>query len=120
MIQTWLLFGALALAGGQIIYPDQYDVMMADLGRASASLPANYPALQVANSSQSVQIDQQFNGKPASQFGARPAEGQIYLTTTHIPLYSSSPTASSQSMPETWGNHVNHYSIICTRNHDDY
>lgn len=120
MVQTWLLFGILTLAGGQIIYPDQYDIMMADVGRASASLPADYSVLQAA-SSQPIQIDQQFNGKPASQFGARP-EGQMNLTITRIPLYSTNLTASSQPMPETWSNHVNHYSITCiySRNHDDY
>lgn len=134
MIQTWLLFGFLALVSGQIIYPDQYNMMTVDLGRASTSLSADYPALQVA-SNQPVQIDQQFDRKPASQFStAKSVEEQFYPATTRIPLYSStSPSASPQPMSETWGNHVKSYSIILllfyyysiiiilllfTRNHD--
>lgn len=117
MVQAWLLFGLLALVSGQIIYPDQYDVITGDLGRAS-TLSANYPALQVANSSQSVQTDQ-IDGGFASQFGVvKPAEEQ-FLTTTRVPLYASA-SLSPQPMPETWANHVNHYSVICTRNHDNY
>ncbi|TGZ42713.1 uncharacterized protein [Temnothorax longispinosus] len=109
MIRAWLLFGVLALASGQIVYPDQYDLITADQGRASAPLPANYPALQAANSSQPVQIDQQLNGGPVSQLGAaRPAERQFYPTTTRVPSYSTDSTASLQPMPEqTWSNHVN-------------
>lgn len=118
MIEAWLLFGVLALVSGQIIYPDQYKMMTVDLGRASASLPADYPTL--ASNNQPVQIDQQFNGEPASQFNTtKPVEEQFYPTTTRVPLYSStSPTASPQPMSETWGNHVNHYYIIYTHNHD--
>ncbi|XP_011859729.1 PREDICTED: uncharacterized protein LOC105557169 isoform X2 [Vollenhovia emeryi] len=108
MVRAWLLFGVLALASGQIIYPDQYDKMTVDLGVGRASIPNGSPALQAASNSQPVQVDHQFNGEPAPQFDAAgSAKGQFYPTTTaRVPLYSSvNPTPSPQPMP--WGNHVN-------------
>lgn len=123
MARAWLLFGIMTLGGGQFIYPDQYEMITADLGRSSASLhDYNAAALQTAGSSQPVQIDQQLNQRPTSQFGAaRPAEGQLYPSTIRVPLYSSAnPTASPQPMLDTWGNHVNHYSVVFTRHYNDY
>lgn len=113
MVQAWLLFGILALASGQLIYPDAYNKMI-EFGRGS-SLPADRSTLEGASSSQS---DQQFSIKePASAFAA--PEGPSYSTTARVPL-SANPIASPQPMPETWGDHVNQslHSIICTRNHD--
>lgn len=120
MIQTWLLFGVLAMVSGQIIYPDQYNKM--SIGFASAPLPTNYPTLQVTSNNQPVQIDQQLVGERTSQLGTtKPIEEQFYSTTTHVPLPSSTnPTASPQLMPETWANHVNNYSVICMCNYDNY
>jgi len=88
MTRVWLLFGVLALTGGQLVYPDQYNRITTNFGRASAP-PSDY---QVTKSSQSVQQIQsdQFNGGSTAQFGV------------------TNPAASLQSTPETWSNHVNH------------
>jgi len=88
MTRVWLLFGVLALAGGQLIYPDQYYRMTTNFDRASVP-PSNYQVTQ-SQSVQQIQTDQQFNGGPTAQFGA------------------PNPSASPQSTPEAWSNHVNH------------
>ncbi|XP_011686157.1 PREDICTED: serpin B4-like [Wasmannia auropunctata] len=101
MTRLWLLFGILALTGGQIIYPDQYEMMTINNGRAS--LPADFQSLPTTSSNQPpVQIDQQFG------VAAKPAEGQFYPASTRVPLYPSvNPIANQQSMQDTWSNHVN-------------
>ncbi|KYN00081.1 hypothetical protein ALC62_09143 [Cyphomyrmex costatus] len=102
MTRMRLLLGFLALANGQVIYPDQYN-RMTSFGRASA-LSANY---QADSSSQPVQMNQQFN--PGSAVQSKPT-GEFYSTTARVPLYSSTSTvltASPQSTSEAWRNHVN-------------
>ncbi|KAL6260431.1 hypothetical protein P5V15_007957 [Pogonomyrmex californicus] len=107
MAQSWLLLAFLALVGGQIVYPDQYEIMIADSSHTFASLP-NYsaPTLQAASNSQPVPINRQFNQRVIPQFStARPAEAQFY--TTPVPVLSTiSPTGDPQSLQETWSNHV--------------
>ncbi|XP_012540036.1 serine protease inhibitor 28Dc [Monomorium pharaonis] len=105
MARAWLLFSIMTLGSGQLIYPDQIENMTDDQGRFSVSLPVNYnaPTLQTISNNQPVQIDQQFNQRPAPQFSpVKPAEGQLY-SSTRVPLYSSTSPATS---PETWSNHV--------------
>jgi len=91
MTRVWLLFGVLALAGGQLVYPDQYNRITTNFGRASAP-PSDYQVTKSSQSVQQIQSDQQFNGGPIAQFGA------------------ANPAASPQftNNPETWSNHVNH------------
>ncbi|XP_011687091.1 PREDICTED: leukocyte elastase inhibitor-like [Wasmannia auropunctata] len=101
MTRLWLLFGILALTGGQTIYPDQYEMMT--INNSRASLSADFQSLQTTSSSQPpVQINQQFGA------AARPAEGQFYPAPTRVPLYPSvNSITNQQSVQETWSNHVN-------------
>ncbi|XP_070151687.1 serine protease inhibitor 28Dc isoform X2 [Polyergus mexicanus] len=106
MAGMWLMFGLLVLAGGQIVYPDQYHQ-----GRApvTGSQPANYPALQTVSNSQTVQI-QQSNQESAPRYSVAIRETAQINSTTQLPFYPSvSPTANPTINPllENWDNHVN-------------
>lgn len=114
------MFGLLILAGGQIVYPDQYQQRMTfgtSRAPASGSQPANYPALQAVSNSQSVQI-KQFNQESAPQSDVAGPETAQINPSTQLPFYPSvSPTANLTVSPllENWGDHVSCYPflIIC-------
>ncbi|XP_050459870.1 leukocyte elastase inhibitor A-like isoform X3 [Cataglyphis hispanica] len=112
MVRIWLTFGLLILAGGQIVYPDQYQQRMTfGTSRAPApgSQPANYPALQTVNNSQSVQIKQS-NQESAPQSDVAGRGTAQINPSTQLPFYPSiSPTANLTASPllENWGDHVN-------------
>lgn len=115
MARIWLMFGLLVLAGGQIVYPDQYQRMTFGTSRAPGSQSANYPALQTVSNSQSVQIKQSNQSPSAPQF-AGPETAQIN-PATQLPFYPSvSPTANLTASPllENWDDHVSCYRFfIC-------
>lgn len=111
MAGTWLMFGLLVLAGGQIVYPDQYQRMTVGTNRAPAlgSQPANYPALQTVSNSQSVQI-KQFNQESAPRYGVAIPETAQINSTTQLPFYPSvnpTPNPTVNPLLENWDNHVN-------------
>ncbi|XP_029666040.1 leukocyte elastase inhibitor-like isoform X3 [Formica exsecta] len=111
MAGTWLMFGLLVLAGGQIVYPDQYQRMTVGTNRAPAlgSQPANYPALQTVSNSQSVQI-KQFNQESAPRYGVAIPETAQINSTTRLPFYPSvnpTPNPTVNPLLENWDNHVN-------------
>ncbi|XP_026825769.1 leukocyte elastase inhibitor B isoform X2 [Ooceraea biroi] len=120
MTQMWLLLVLLALADqvtcDQIIYPDQYEMMMkltstippystyayiGNSGRAESLPAAAYP---VSSINQAAPIDQQFNREsPSFSLAAAPVRPS-YPTTTPAFFSSMRPTASQE--PD-WGSHVN-------------
>ncbi|CAL1676609.1 unnamed protein product [Lasius platythorax] len=109
MARIWLLFGLLALAGGQLVYPDQYERMTVGASRAPV-LGLLAPALQTVSNNQSVQIDNQSNRESVPQSGVAGPETARISPTTQLPLYPSvSPIANSTTSPllENWSNHVN-------------
>lgn len=118
MAQMLLLFGLLALADGQLVYPDQYERMTVDPNR-SLALGLLTPALKTANNSQPVQIYNQSNQASVPQFGVprpNPGTAQIY-PTTQLPSYtypSVSPLANSTTIPllENWSDHVSRINIV--------
>lgn len=116
----WLLCVLLALAdqviSNEIVYPDQYEMMMKAMsttrpnpsygyainnGRDAASLSAANP---LPNINQAVPNDQQLNREVAAPSIAA-AQPHPFYTTTPIPFYSS--TRPSGSPDPDWGSHVN-------------
>lgn len=115
----WLLCVLLALAdqviSNEIVYPDQYEMMMKAMsttrpnpsygyainnGRDAASLSAANP---LPNINQAVPNDQQLNREVAAPSIAA-AQPHPFYTTTPIPFYSS--TRPSGSPDPDWGSHV--------------
>ncbi|CAL1676611.1 unnamed protein product [Lasius platythorax] len=88
MARIWLLFGLLALAGGQLVYPDQYERMTVGASRAPV-LGLLAPALQTVSNNQSVQIDNQSNRESVPQSGVAGPETARISPTTQLPLYPS-------------------------------
>lgn len=121
MARIWLLFGLLALAGGQLVYPDQYERMTVGTSRAPV-LGLLAPALQTVSSNQSVQINNQSNRESVPQSGVAGPETARISPTTQLPFYPSvSPVANSTTslLLENWSNHVSRYRylhVICMRN----
>lgn len=112
MTQVYLLFSFLTLIGGQIIYPDQYEMMKIStvspdantynngIRISGAYAPAEHPALQAGSNSQSAPVDQQFNQQSAPQFGS-------VGPPTVQPLYPSATSTNPESVLADWNTHVN-------------
>ncbi|XP_012233375.1 serine protease inhibitor 28Dc isoform X2 [Linepithema humile] len=117
MTQAWLLVGFLTLSGGQIIYPDQYEMMKISTvspyaytnGVRASGIPAERPALQAGSNSQPVQVDQQFNQQSASKISdvGPPAVRPLYPSTTPVSFQPSIPTTTPEPVLADWNNHVN-------------
>lgn len=112
MTQVWMLFSLLVLTGGQIIYPDQYEMMISTTSpnaynngvRISGS--AGRPALQAGSNSQPAQVDQQLNQQSATQFSdtGPPAVQPLYPSTT--------PTNLESALERDWNNYVSICGIL--------
>lgn len=117
MAQIWLLLDFLVLvAGGQIVYPGQYEkTVVTSRAPVLSGQPANYSTLQtVSNSQQSVQTEQS-NQESTPQSDIAHSETRFY-SPTQLPFNASvSPTANStaSSLLGNWDNHVSYQFVIC-------
>lgn len=108
MMRILLLFGLLALNHGQLIYPDQYELMKT-YGYPNNIYTSKYPSVIYSTpqtSYDSYGSAQVFNKKLTSFDATQLAQsGQRNFLATQTPIYSST-LGPPQPVPQDLSNHV--------------